>query len=701
VTIEGEIAGTPAYMSPEQAEGEPADARSDVFSFGVVLYQLLSGRKPFSGDSTASILAAVLREEPPAVGPKIPRDLEKMIKRCLRKNPARRYQHIDDLRVGLEDVKEELEGGIAEQELAPAAGKSPAKLLWILALALATIVVAMGAMLARQEKPAARLVRFAVAAPDGRSIAGHVAVSPDGESIAYPATDGHQTHLYLTSLATGLTRQLPGTEGGGSVAWAFDSRALLVYRGPGQPLLRMDLNGSPPQPLSLPFQPQGLPEWGPEGIVSAAIDRALYWVQPDGSGARQLRDPGTHDSVGTLAPTLIPGGRWLIYHTWKVNSGIATAYDVHLLSMDAKKERKLFSTDSGFAYYAAPGYILYLQDSSLMARPIDPATGEIRGESQTVVGGVSDSSTSGNGEMAYLLGNGAADSQLIWFDRSGANLGIASGPAVYTNPTLSPDGTRVALDIRDPVSKTRDLWICDLSRGSKSKLTFDPKDDLNPTWSPDGSRIAFSSDRRGHRDLYVKSASGVGDDELLLESNTDKNIEAWSPDGRTLIYNSDGHELWTWSFDTRKAQPFFQGKLPAYNGNFSPDGKWVAYTSFESGRSEIYIRPFTDSSGSSRGQWLISNAGGLQPQWRGDGKELFYTSLTRQIMAVDVGEKAGAIVHGTPHVLFEARIPRGQGRSLWLVSRDGQRFLLVVPVGNQPATRIEVVLNWPSLLTKR
>ena len=163
---------------------------------------------------------------------------------------------------------------------------------------------------------------------------------------------------------------------------------------------------------------------------------------------------------------------------------------------------------------------------------------------------------------------------MIWFDRSGANLGIAAGPAEYTNPQLSPDGARLAVGIRDPVSKTRDVWIFDLSRGSKSKLTFEPKDDTNPTWSPDGSRIAFSSDRRGHRDLYVKSSSGSSDDELLLASDTDKNVEAWSPDGRTLMYNTGVHELWTWSFDRRKAQLFFQGKLQAYNGSFSPDGKW-------------------------------------------------------------------------------------------------------------------------------
>jgi serine/threonine protein kinase len=701
ITREGSIAGTLQYMPPEQLEGQKADARSDVFGFGAVLYEMLAGRRAFDGKSHASLIAAIMTSEPPPVcaaqpmAPKaLDRALDRVVRRCLAKNAEDRWQSARDLRQELVWISED---SSTPETGAPVRRQSRQLLPWLGAAACAVVALGLAVLLMRQEKPVARPIRFAIPAPPGTTLGNHAAISPDGESIAFMASAGSQSHLYLTSLSTGLTRQLAGTEEAIDALWSFDSRSLLMYRGAGQPLLRMDLSGSLPQMLSLPFQPTDGQAWGPQGIVSGSTDHALYSFQPDGSGLRKLRDPAPEDAGGNRYPSLIPGGRWLIYNGLKPSRGIAAPVTVHVSSMDGSRDRMLFATDSGYVFYAPPGYLLYRQGSALTARPIDPRASELRGEAKTVVEGVGNFSTSDNGDLAYLPDTAAADSQLIWFDRSGTNLGISAGPAEYTNPALSPDGKRVAVGIRDPMTKTRDIWIFDLSRGSKSKLTFDPKDDLNPTWSPDGSRIAFSSDRRGHRDLYVKSASGSGEEELLLESKSDKNLEAWSPDGRSLTFNEGVTELWTWSFDTRQAQPFVQGKRSAYNGSFSPDSRWIAYMSFESGRGEVYVRPSASSSGS-RGQWLISNGGGNQPQWRGDGKELFYTSSSRQMMAVDIDEKDGAIVHGTPHVLFQANIAAGVGRSRWVVSRDGKRFLVVVPVANEPATRIEVILNWPSLL---
>lgn len=303
--------------------------------------------------------------------------------------------------------------------------------------------------------------------------------------------------------------------------------------------------------------------------------------------------------------------------------------------------------------------------------------------------------------LVYQSGSAASGSSLVWFDRSGKQLGTAAGPAVYSNPALSPDGKRLAVGIQGG-DLNRDIWILDLERGASSKLTFDPKDDLNPTWSPDASRIAFSSDRKGERDLYVKNSSGAGDEELLLSSSLPKNVEDWSRDGRFLIYNrtvsGSGVRLWIFSFETRQSQPFFESRFSQDQAKFAPNGKWIAYRSNETGRSEIYVQTFGPGP---RGKWVVSTAGGEEPQWRADGKELFYATPQSpdRIMAVDVTEKNGAFVPGIPHALFEVRLS-GNGRTRWVVTPDGKKFLVMQAEEQKPATSLNIILNWPSLLKK-
>jgi len=302
------------------------------------------------------------------------------------------------------------------------------------------------------------------------------------------------------------------------------------------------------------------------------------------------------------------------------------------MTLDGQTDRALFTADSA-AIYGAPGYILYSRGSALMARPFDPKTGELGGDAVPLVEGVAPAGTgasigaffvSDNGVLAYRPGASAADARLVWFDRAGQNLGSVGSAADYSNPALSPDGSRLAVGIRDPAAQTRDVWVLDLARGAASKLTFDPKDDFNPVWSPDGSRIGFSSDRRGARNLYVKSASGTGEEEPLPESHRNKNLEDWSPDGRALLYNEAvpgaADDIWTLSLDARKPQPFLQTRFNEDEARFSPDSKWIAYRSAETGRSDIYVQPSAESASGSRGKWVVSNAGGLEPQWRGDGK---------------------------------------------------------------------------------
>jgi Tol biopolymer transport system component len=703
LTEKGTIAGTVQYMAPEQLEGRDADARSDIFAFGATLYETITGQRAFRGASQASLIAAIMSADPAPVSglqPLATPALDRVVRRCLAKDPDDRWQTARDLWQELVWIQE---GGTGAPAVAGTSGKPRARMAWAAAAAFAVIAIVLAVLLFRQETPVPRPVRFTVNAPEGTLVMGRPAISPDGENILFSAVGGQlqQIQIYLLNLATGATRALAGAEGAYSPYWSFDSRSFLVLR--DGVLTRMDLNGGQPQSLQLPFAPT-YSSWGPQGIVAAG-GGMLRWFQPDGTGVRQLRAPGPKEPGGLVVPSLIPGSQWAMYNGLAVAGITDSPSSVHLTTIDGKTDRTLFMADSP-AVYGAPGYILYLRGSVLMARPLDPKTGELRGDAVPVVEGVDAFSVSDNGVLVYRPGSGAADAHLVWFDRAGKNLGTVGSAAEYSGPALSPDGSRLAVGIRDPGAQGRDIWVFDLARGTATKLTFDPKDDFNPVWSPDGSRIAFSSDRRGARDLYIKSASGTGDEELLLESDRNKNAEDWSRDGRWLAYNEAapgaGNDIWTLSLDTRQPRPFLQTRFNEDEAVFSPDGKWIAYRSAESGRSEVYVQPFAEAAPGAKGKWVVSNAGGLDPQWRGDGKELFYTSLQTppQIMAVDIEASNGAIVAGIPHPLFQTRLP-ARGRNGWVVTRDGKKFLAIVPVEQKPATTLNVILNWPSLLRRQ
>jgi Tol biopolymer transport system component len=721
ITAQGSIVGTFQYMSPEQLEGRDADARSDIFAFGATLYEALTGKRAFQGTSHASLIMAIMSAEPAPVStlqPMAPSSLDRVVRRCLAKDPDERWQTARDLRHELVWIQE---GGSQSVTAAAAAGsrKSRAGLAWGVAGVFALAVLVLGALLIRQEKPVPRPLRLSVSAPEGSVLAagGRPSISPDGEKLLFAASAGDRVQLYLYNLITGDMQPVAGLEGSIFAYWSFDSRSFLVPR--GNSLARVNLSGGPVQtlPFSLTVGSEnvlgntGYASWGPEGIAIAA-GGDLEWFTPEGGGLRLLRAPRSGEAALNY-PTLLPGSRWLTYNVIDTFSAISAPASIHLLTLDGKTDRTLFTADSPAAY-AAPGYILYVRGNTLMARPLDPARGELRGEAVSVVEGVMAGlagpgyfSASTNGVLVYRPGNVASEAQLTWFDRAGKAIGSLGSLASYTNPALSPDGNRLAVCIQEPGAVGRDIWVFDLAGGTSSKLTFDPKDDLNPVWSPDGSRIAFSSDRKGRRNLYVKSSSGTGEEELLLESELNKSVEDWSRDGRTLAYNlsvpGSSSDIWTFSLDTRRPRPFLQTRFNEDEARFSPDGKWIAYRSSESGHAEVYIQPFTASA--MRGKWVVSNGGGMEPQWRADGKELFYAVSPgainvgpATIMAVDIADKDGAIVRGKPHALFEVRLGSG-GRNRWAVTPDGKRFLAIVPV-QKPTTTLNVIANWPSLLRK-
>jgi len=386
---------------------------------------------------------------------------------------------------------------------------------------------------------------------------------------------------------------------------------------------------------------------------------------------------------------------------------------IYLGSLDSQPAGPVLAADSNVAY-APPGYLLFARAQTLLAQPFDAQRLRVTGEAvpvaeqvATPAGGIPGVtfSVSQSGVLCYRQ-TALAHTQLAWFDRAGKRLGSVGEPGAHTNPALSPDEKKVAVGRFDPQTNMRDIWVLELARGTALRLTFDPADDLNPVWSPDGTRIAFSSDRKGHRDIYQKLSSGAGSDELVLESASNKAIEDWSRDGRFMIFNAPGpgpeSAVDVWALPAplekqeapRKAVPILQGPGTQDQAQLSPDSRWIAYRSTESGGSEVYVQTFPPSGG----KWQISTAGGVEPRWRGDGKELFYLAGNK-LMAVEVKAGPASFEAGIPKALFEAPVTSEMRRNRYVVTADGQRFLMLTPVGEQ-STPLIVVLNWTAGLKR-
>ena len=706
-SLAGAILGTAAYMAPEQAKGRPVDRRADIWAFGVVLFEMLAGRNPFQCETVAETLAAVLQQDVDLE--RVPDAPRRIVERCLRRDPRRRWQSVGDARIAIEEA---LAG---DPPAAPAAPKPrwSQRLLWAAAGlgAGAALLIPFGFFL-RQDKQPLRPVQFTVDSPGNGSfpLEPILRVSPNGESILFVAYSPKNalSSAYLYNLATGTSRPLPGTGGTVDGFWSFDSRSLLLSRSGS--FSRMDVAANSLQ--NLPFE-SGYSSWGSDGVVTATRE-GLAWFHPDEAGSRVLMKNDVKARAHFLVPSLLsarasPGGRrFVLYNSF--NGTPSNGVSVKIVSLDGKEQRELFRAERA-AVYAGPGYALYLRGATLMARALDPASGQVRGEPVPVAGPVERPlgsvntgtfSASNNGVLAFRR-SGASDFRLVWFDRSGKRLGTAGGIADYSNPALSPEGNRLAVCIRDPATGNRDIWVLDLLRDSASRITFDPSDHTAPVWSPDGRRLAYSSDRRGARDIYIKNASGLGDDENVIESGTPKNVEDWSRDSRWMVYNeatpNNSDDLVMLPLDSRKPVDFLRTRFQEDKGRFSPDGKWLAYQSDESGRPEVYIQPFPPTGE----KWQISNDPGGQPQWRGDGKELYYSVFTipPRMMAVSIVAKDHTLHAGIPHVLFQALMQESGARNRWVVTPDGQKFLAVVPARDNLTDGFRVIVNWPSLLPKK
>jgi Tol biopolymer transport system component len=702
LTQEGTILGTFQYMAPEQLEGREADARSDLFAFGCVLYEMATGKKAFSGKSQASLIGAIMHSDPPSIGsiqPMTPPALEKVIKGCLVKDPDERWNTAHDVKLQLQWIAE---GGSQAGVPAPVAARrrSREKLAWAVAAAAITAVAILGIGFVRRAPAKPHLMRFEIPTPEGVTIIDAPRISPDGRTLAFNATDSSgKTRIWLRPFNALTAQPLSGTEGTLRPFWSPDSR-FLGFFAEGK-LKKVEVSGGPPQKICDAAGADG--SWSPEGVIlfDGRPTDPIYRVSAAGGAPAVAVAPDAgRKETGASWPEFLPDGRHFLYLAFGQKNEDNT---YRIGSLDSK-ESKVIAPAQSLVTYAPPGYLLFVRDNTLVAQPFDANSLKTTGEPIPMaehVGatgiGLASFSTSRNGVLAYR--SGKAGSRLQWVDRSGKEISTLGEPGEYGSTMLSPTGDRLALQLIDPRSGKADIWLRDLARGVTSRFTFDAANEFQPVWSPDGGTIVFSSDRGGLFDLYQKAASGAGEEKLLLASDEAKFACDWSRDGKYIAYQSRGKktlwDLWVMpTFGDRKPIPVLQTPFSESRPAFSPDGRWLAYQSNESGRPEIYVQAFPVA----EGKWQVSTAGGVEPSWRRDGKELFYGTPDLKLMAVEI-RAGGTFQAGIPQPLFQAHIQSITNvRNHYLATADGQRFLMLAPLGRESMPPTTIVLNWSAEL---
>jgi serine/threonine protein kinase/Tol biopolymer transport system component len=712
-TDPGTVMGTAGYMSPEQVRGQPVDHRSDIFSLGVILYEMLAGERPFRGESAVETLNAILKEDPPELTKLMGMNdnaslaLERVIRHCLEKSLGQRFQSVNDVAFALEALS-----GLSDSKLSVAVTSGRAhnreRLAWVLAsIGFACCLAALPFVVTyfRHAKPDVRPIFLSVPLPEKASPRRHIAVSPDGQFLAFVASNSEGTDLlWLRPLGSPTTQALSGTDGANCPFWSPDSRSIGFFA-QGK-LKKIDVSGGPAQTLC--DAPDGFGgAWNRDGVIVFTPNWGvgLYRVSAGGGEATTVTalDASRRESVH-LRPYFLPDNRHFLYLAY----GAQRETVIYIGSLDSKEAKRLLNADS-YAAYTPPGYVLYVREGVLLAQPFDANQLQLTGESFSVAGqvgyypgeGYASFSVSENGVLAYKCSH-TINTQLVWFNRTGKELGAIPSTGEHRSLRLSPDGKRVAFGRTDQQKQTDDIWLLDLPGGTPRRFTFNNASDFVPVWSAGGDRIIFSSDREGPYDLYQKASSGATEETELFPSSSDKIVTDWSADGRLILYENldpkTKYDLWVLPFfGDRKPRLFLRTQSNEQQAEFSPDGKWVAYTSDQSGKSEVYVQSFPASGGKSH----VSTDGGADPRWRRDGKELFYLSPERKLMAVPVkGETA--FEPGVPKVLFQTRVPAltVYDRNFYDVTKDGQRFLINTLMDETVSSSITLVLNWTARLKR-
>ena len=725
-TQAGVILGTAAYMSPEQAKGKALDRRTDIWAFGCVLYEMLTGKRAFEGETVSDVLAAVIMRDPDwnELPESAPPSVRRLIRRCLEKDSRRRLRDIGEARITIEEaltsntgVPPVTDGGQDSQatEVHGQVAHATWRLFlpWAAAGILLVATIISTAAYLRLERAPARAIISEIPPPAKAGFlftsvnAAIPDLSPDGSRLAFVASGAdNKALLWVRSLDSAEAQPLQGTEGAMNSFWSPDNRYLGFFA--DGKLKKIEISGGAAVDLcDAPWGRGGT--WAADGTIlfSPNIDSPILRVSESGGTpvAATSFDPSRHETSHRW-PQFLPDGQHFIFYS---NSSAGDSDGTYVSSLEGGKAKLVLKGSSNAIYTA--GYLLFLQNGNLMAQRFDSARLGMTGDPEAVANKVGDLlisrralvSASQNGILGYWTnGTSGGGFQLLWFDRNGKQVGSTGVPTGLTvSPRISPDGKQLAVQVAR--AGGYDIWIFDLARGVRTRFTFNPADNLAPVWAPDGTKIAFESNPGGIAQIYEKSANGTGEESLILKDNANNTPSSWSLDGRYLAYDrydpqkKTGSEIWILPmFGERKPFPFLTSQFNQRHPAFSPDSRWLAYTSNESGRDEVYVAPFPKGNG----KWEVSPNGGSEPRWRRDGKELFYFAADAKLVAVDIKEKGDSVEIGSPHTLFQT-YPPPLGLRPYDVSADGRKFLAVTQTIQADTAPITLVSNWQALLRKR
>ena len=713
LTTAGSVIGTIQYMSPEQIEGKEADARSDIFAVGAVLYEMATGKRPFSGKSQISLASAILESDPEPVSalkPVTPPAFEHLVTTCLQKNPEERFQTAHDIKLELQWIAAD-KSSHAVAALPPSSAPSRGRLGWAVAVVAAMVACAAAGIFLYRPAQTASSIRAAINPPPNATLAlvgdfaGPPVLSPDGASIAFVATgaDG-KNMVWVRPMNAPEAHLLAGTDGGTFPFWSPDNRSLGFFT--GGKLKTIDLNGGSALAVcDAPFGRGGA--WGPGGMILFAPEAQAPILRVSAGGGTPV--PVTKIDPAQPAshrwPFFLPDGKHFLYLVVKAGEPASDA--VYYASVDGRENRLVLQSQSNAVY--SGGFLLFIRGGQLMARPFDPAKGTLSGEAQSLASGVmEDASTwhmdaTASSDGLLVFGNGeTGDEQLVWVDRNGKQIGtVANKLTNLQTAKLSPRADRIALEI-DNGAGNHDIWVFDVARGVQTRLTFGPVENDSPAWSPDGKWIVYTSvESNVHTKLYRKASNGSGAEELLLSDDQVAVATDWSQDGKYLLYSRGpsavNWEIWAlplegerkpWLVVPRTANSF------AAEGHLSPDGRWLAYTSQESGKPEVYVVAFR----AGQGKWQVSTNGGYQPHWSRDGKEVYYfNQASRSVLAVPVKEINGGLQFGATQSLASNATSSQVG--FYDVTPDGKKILLNL-VAQQVSQSVTVLTNFTAGLKK-
>ncbi len=701
LTVEGQIVGTFQYMSPEALEGKEADARSDIFAFGAVLYEMATGHKAFEGPTQASLIASILKEEPrpiSTVQPLASPALDRLVQTCLAKDPDERRQSMHDVLLELKFIAE---AGSQAGVPAPVAArrKTRSRLAWTMATVFALATAALAIVAWQLSSRPETVVRAYIPPPPGTVYAltgaqpGPAAISPDGTKIAFVAQDQAGDRMLWVRNLDALTGQpLAGTEAAIYPFWSPDGETIGFFS-QGK-LRKIDASGGPVLSLCDATNGKG-GTWNSDGVILFAPDHLspIHRVAAAGGEAVPVTEFNEERKDNSHRfPWFLPDGKHFLYFA-RAGGGQRTADESSVMvgSLGDDPDKRLMANLSS-AFYAS-GHLLFERESALMAQPFDPDALQTTGDAFPIADEVLDLSgaarsvfsVSANGILIYQSSGNSAEFRLVWVDEEGHEIGELGEPANYDDIALSPDEKMVAVSIFDADQGAADLWLYDVERGIRTRFTFDPGNDTDPIWSPDGTRVVFSSRREGARDLYVNAVGGGETEQLLFENDQNKVPTDWSGDGKHIIYQSAG-DIWALPMG-EGSEPFvvIQSQFVEIQATLSPDGNWISYSSNESGEFETYVTSFPNPGR----KWQVSKDGGFNAGWRADGGELFYLS-NDTVTATQIETAGSSLRIGATRELFTVGIAEGGD-----MTADGKRALLVIPVGGREIVPLTLVVNWP------